>query len=444
MRRFLAIVLFGCFLLAMTGTAQAVEIKAKGTWRVHFDAIKNPAFNSDEKWDTFTAMQRMRTIFELIASENLKGVLQLEIGNLTWGGDNGGGLNADGVNVKTRHAFLDFNLPAGDLNLKAGLQPVALPGTLGSHILEADVAALVGHLPFTDGVGLTLGWARPYDLATINPDDPGKKWDDEVDVFLAVLPVSLDGVSLNPFAAVSRWGKDFNLYELDNPKNAVMGHAGLNFEANMLDPVTIMGDFNYGQVKWSDDFKQSGWIADLAVQYAMDMVTPELFFLYESGEGSGFLTGGKSKRMPVIGTDGGSVSIGGVGYGGGTEFAQDNFLRGLLVELDPMEYQADEGAVGLWAVGFALRDITFMENLSHEFVVAYARGTNHKDNFFLMTTKDSYWEVDFNTTWQMYENLAMILELACGKVTLDDMGMGRGDLAKDALYRGVLGMVYQF
>lgn len=148
--------------------------------------------------------------------------------------------------------------------------------------------------------------------------------------------------------------------------------------------------------------------------------------------------------MPVIGTDGGSVSINNVGYGGGTEFAQDNFLRGLLVELDPMGYQADEGAVGLWAVGAALREITFMDDLSHDFVVSYARGTNHKDNFFLMTTQDSYWEVDFNSTWQMYENLAVILELAYGKVKLDDMGMERGELAKDALYRGVLGMVYQF
>lgn len=444
MKRFLVLAMLAAFVLSASGTAQAVELKAKGTWRVQFNAIKNPTFNSDEKWDTFAAMQRMRTVFEFIASENLKGVLQLEIGNLTWGDAEGGGLNTDGVNIKTRHAYLDYKLPAGDVRLKAGLQPVALPSTLGSHILEADVAALVAHAPFSDAVGLTLGWARAFDLDKVNPDDITKKWDDEVDVFLAVLPVTLDGISLNPFAAVSRWGKDFNLYELDNPKNATMWHAGLNFELDMLDPVSIMGDVNYGQVKWSDDFKQSGWIADLVVQYALDMVTPELFFLYESGEGADFLISDKSKRMPSIGTDGGSVSIGGVGYGGGTEFSEDNFLRGFLVELDPMGYQADEGAVGLWAVGAALRDITFMEDLSHELVVAYARGTNHKDNLFLLTTKDSYWEVDFNTRWQMYENLAVILELAYGKIKLDDMGMGRDDLAKDALYRGVLGMVYEF
>lgn len=443
MKRFSVLAMLAVFILASAGTSQAVEIKAKGTWRVHFDYVKNPTFNNDEKWDNFTAMQRMRTIFEFIVGENLKGVLQLEIGDLTWGGPGGGTLNADGVNIKTRHAFIDFRPPGTDTAVRAGLQEAALPSTLGSHILEADVAALVAHMPLGDMADLTLGWARPYDQLNRNPDDSPKKWDDEVDVFLAVVPTSLDGVSLNPFVVVSRWGKDFNIYELDNPKNATMWHAGLNFEVDILDPIAVLGDFNYGHVKWADDFKQSGWIADLAVQYAMDMVTPEIFFLYESGEGSDFLRGDKSKRMPAIGTDGGSVGVG-IGYGGATEFAQDNFVRGLLADLDPMEYQVEEGAVGLWAVGFALRDITFMEDVSHELVVSYAKGTNHKDNWFLMTTKDSYWEVDFNTTWQMYENLAMALELAYGKMKLDDMGMDRGDLAKDALYRCVLGMVYKF
>ncbi|PTN38450.1 outer membrane homotrimeric porin [Desulfonatronum sp. SC1] len=443
MRRFLVLALLTVFVFGFSGAAQAVELKAKGSWRVHFNAIKNPTFDKDEKWDTFAAMQRMRTNFDFIASENLKGVLQLEIGDITWGGEDGGALADRAVNIKTRYAYIDFKLPGTNMDFRAGRQDVTLPSTLGSHILEDDVAAMLTHLPFNEAVGLTLGWARAYDHARVNPDDITKKWDDEVDVFLGVLPISLDGINLNPIVVYSRWGKDFNLYELDNPKNANMWHAGLNIEVSLLDPVSILGDVNYGQVTWAEDFKQSGWIGALAVQYAMDMMTPEVFFLYESGEGADFRDGRKSKRMPVIGTDGGSVATG-IGYGGATEFADDNFVRGLLAEIDPMGYQADEGAVGLWAVGAALRDITFIEDLSHEFVVSYARGTNHKDNLNLMTTKDSYWEVDFNTNWRMYENLALVLELAYGKLKLDDMNIGRSDLAKDALYRGALGFVYDF
>lgn len=439
MKRFAVLALLAAFILGTVGVAQAVEIKAKGTWRVHFDYIKNPNFNNDVKIDNFGAFQRARIMFNFIASENLKGVFHVEAGTLRWGGPLGGALNTDGINIKTKHAFVNFKLPGTAVDIKAGLQPVALPSTLGSHILSADVGALVANVPFDDMVGLTFGWARPFDQLRTNPNNITKKWDDEVDVFLAVLPVTLDGVSLKPFAAVTRLGKDFT----GAKKNATMWHGGLNFGVTALDPIAILGDFNYGHVKVGD-FKQAGYVGVLAVQYAMDMVTPQIFFAYESGEGSDYLTGGDSKRMPVIGTDSGAFGPG-IGYGQATSFAQDNFVRSLLAGLDSDPYQASQGAVGLMAIGAALRNLTFMDSVSHELVAYYARGNNHKDNWNLLTTKDSYWEANFNTTYQMYENLALILELAYGKVDLDDMGTGfRSKLADDGLIRGVLGVVYKF
>lgn len=478
MKRFAVLALLAAFILGTVGVAQAVEIKAKGTWRVHFDYVANKDFglaqgvdklfhgvDKKSKDDKFEAVQRMRTIFEFVASENLKGVLHLEIGNTRWGrsaagnmgGNSGGALNADGVNIKTKHAYINFKLPGTAVDIRAGIQPVGLPSTLGSRILAADVGALVANVPFNDMLGLTLGWARPFDQDKRNPYDRTRKWDDEVDVFVGVLPVSMDGVSLKPFVSVSRWGKDFieENFGGTRAKNATMWHAGLNFAVTMLDPIAILGDFNYGHVKWFDDYKQTGWVADLAVQYAMDMVTPQLFFAYETGEKSFSDSGNKSNRMPTIGTDGGDWGPGiGFTYG---NFAYGAYTRGLLAgitdalfgEVDPgfaryLSHQSWEGAVGLWAVGAALRNINFMENLSHELVAYYAKGTNHKDNAHLMTTKDSYWEVDFNTTYQMYENLALVLELAYAKVKLDDMGGNRSDLAGDALMRGVLGVVYRF
>jgi hypothetical protein len=461
MKRFAVLALLAAFILGTVGVAQAVEIKAKGVWRVHFDYYPttrpDPFFNENVKHDKYLASQRMRTIFEFVASENLKGVLQLEIGNLRWGGPGGGALNADGTNVKTKHAYLQFKLPSTDVDVKAGIQGVSLPSTLGSHILAADVGALVASVPFNDMVGLTLGYARPYDLFKITPTDPqftmidkifaiasdgevgatSQKFDDEVDVFMGILPVAMDGINLNPFVVYSRWGKDFTGYN----KNANMWHAGLNFAVTMLDPIVIKGDFNYGTVKWDDNFKQSGWIADLAVEYKMDMVTPQVFFAYESGEGS---DSSDSKRMPVIGNDGGAFGVG-QATKWATSFADGTYVRTLLAELDPMSYQVREGAVGLWLAGAALRNITFMDDLSHELVFSYAKGTNDENSFAAMTKKDNFWEVDFNTKYQMYENLALILELTYLKVSLDDMGTGiRSDLTKDAMMKGTLGVVYSF
>jgi hypothetical protein len=103
-----------------------------------------------------------------------------------------------------------------------------------------------------------------------------------------------------------------------------------------------------------------------------------------------------------------------------------------------------KGAVGLWMAGAALRNITFMDDLSHELVFSYAKGNNAEENIFMMTKKDTFWEVDFNTTYNLYENLALIVELAYIKVSLDSMGIGRDQLAEDALMKGTLGVVYSF
>jgi len=461
MKRFAVLALLAAFILGTVGVAQAVELKVSGTWRVQFNHINNADFDDRgvTAADKFAAMQRMRTTFEFIANENLRGVLQLEIGDLTWGRGIGGAIGTDGINIETRHAFINFTVPNTAVDVRAGLQAVALPSTLGSHILAADVGALTAHVPFNDMVGLTMGWARPFDVAA-DARTAGRLHDDEVDVFYGVLPVRLEGARLNPFIAITRIGRDPHPV-LDLPAladTATMWHTGLNFRVDMWDPIRILGDLNYGTVELdrvapAPDLEQSGWIGLLAVQYAMDMVTPRIFGVYESGEDANFLlpANNKSDRMPVINTDGGAFGPG-VGLGTRTAFAGSNYLRALLDDFDPMAFQAGQGAVGLWALGFALLDIKSMDKLSHEFVTYYARGTNHRNNWNLLTTEDSYREVNLNTTYQMYENLAIILELAYGKVELDGLtGAAAADrraaipnMADDAMTRGVLGMVYRF
>lgn len=445
MKRLYALAIMAAFILGTVGIAQAVEIKAGGVWRVSGNWIKNPDFNSDVKNDDFNAWQRLRTQFQFIASENLKGVLELEIGNFRWGQ---GGPSERPNNVKTRFAFIDFKLPNTDVNTRAGVQLLTLPNTFGSHILWSEAGAVVVNAPLTDMVGLTLGWGRLWDRDTVSPEDTTEKWDDEVDVFMAVLPVTLDGLKLSPFAVYTRLGKESGFYGFagqDSPKNANMWHGGLNFNLSMLDPIVIKGDLNYGTVKWAENYKQSGWVGVLAAEYKMDMVTPQLFGFWETGESSTYATGDDSKRMPVIHTTGGAFGPG-VSLGWNTSFAADSFLRILLAGTDQGGYQDRDGAIGMWAVGAALRNITFMDQLSHDLVAFYGKGTNDEANVGLMTKKDTYWEANFNSRYKLYENLSLILELAYANVSLDQLNVGqaREDLAKDNLYRGVLGIVYSF
>lgn len=434
MKKFILMLVFLLsFMFVFSGIASAMEIKAKGSWRVHANYVMNTDFDKDTKYDRFNAWQRARTVFEFIASDNLKGVLQFEIGDTKWGKDDGA-LNTDGKNIKTKHAYLDFNV--FDTQVKAGLQPIALPSVFGSHILSADVAAFLVSKQVTDMFGVTLGWARPYDQEDIHPYRTDKHWNDEVDVFLMVVPVTMNGLKLNPFVVMSNFGKDF----LGEESNAKMYHGGLNFEVLMFNPFVLKGDFNYGYVKWNDNNKQSGWVAVLAAQYQMDLFTPEVFGFYETGEDKVF---NDSKTMPVIGTDGGAFGPG-IGYGSNTEFNMDNLLRSALYSMFD-DYQNQEGAMGLKGVGFALRDITLIDKLSHDVVLYYVMGNNHKDNVFLMTTEDKYYEANFNSSYKIYENLSLILETAYGKLKLDDLGTnGRGYMFEDGMVRVVGGFAYKF
>ena len=71
---------------------------------------------------------------------------------------------------------------------------------------------------------------------------------------------------------------------------------------------------------------------------------------------------------------------------------------------------------GSWGISAQWNDISFVENLSHALSVTYVQGTNNKHNRIApddgyLTTKDSLVEIDFNTTYNIYQNLATVLEL---------------------------------
>ncbi|MBU1042688.1 MAG: hypothetical protein KKF77_16475, partial [Proteobacteria bacterium] len=87
MKKFYAIALLGLMVLGMTATASAADIKATGTWNIeaslqNADFLSKGAVSEDK---TFNIEQRMRTAFQFIANENLKGVLDLQIGTSNWG-----------------------------------------------------------------------------------------------------------------------------------------------------------------------------------------------------------------------------------------------------------------------------------------------------------------------------------------------------------------------
>src|SRR5699024_6448676 len=109
---------------------------------------------------------------DMIASENLKGVVFLEIGHVFWGkgkdgsvGNNGGALGTDATNVKTRYLYVDWVIPQTEVQVRMGLQNFALPSftDIGAAVLGggvADGAGITVSGQFTENVGATLFWLR--------------------------------------------------------------------------------------------------------------------------------------------------------------------------------------------------------------------------------------------------------------------------------------------
>ncbi|MDR1686534.1 MAG: porin, partial [Desulfovibrio sp.] len=166
--------------LAASGGARAdgVDIKVKGEWDFAFGWTGNFGFTHSVHGDAYGtgddpsyAQQRIRTQIDFIISENLSAVYGVQVGTITWGRaeggvgvESGGQMDSDGANLATHLAYLDWMIPSTGIQVRMGIQGIALPSTpMGTPVLDSQVAGVVVSTPLTDWLGLTAMWLRPYD-----------------------------------------------------------------------------------------------------------------------------------------------------------------------------------------------------------------------------------------------------------------------------------------
>jgi hypothetical protein len=446
MKRIALAILAIAFVIGSVAPSFAVELQARGSWRAAGSWYDIEAQDSGTKTqtDTFRAAERARIWFDFIANENLKAVLGLEIGDVVWGQGPAGDLGTDGVAIEVKHAYFDFNIPNTEINIKAGLQGIYIPGNLGSPILDDDAAAIMVSTPINDMVSVAAGWIRSYDLddGTHEAADPttGVPYTekDEVDTLALLVPVNADGFSVTPYFLYTLIGQNTidNLVITDQvgvngspwTDDATMWHAGFSGQLDMFDPIVVLMDAAYGSLALEtagNDIDVKGWFFDLAVDYKMDMMTPELFFYYTSGAGD---DKDEVSVFPAINAD---LTF--------SSFLMDGSALG-----EREQYNSDPAGLPMWALGLKLKDINFIEDLSHTFTIYYAQGTSDKDGWYGNTfaEDDSLIEVNFDTKYQIYDELAAYLELGYINIDWDDTKIHATD-AED-LYKAALGIRYDF
>lgn len=461
MKKLIMLVALAAMTFGIAASASAVEIKALGSWRVHANMVTN--FNNDFMFDSednnaseddFDIQQRMRTRFRFIANENLMGELYTEIGNFGWGqttdsnGNTAGGrINQDARNIEFKRGFIQWKFPNTDILMTVGKQDVTLPnsGYFSSPILSDDATAAVITSPINDMFAVSLGYSRFQDQ-NVGSDATANSVNDEFDAIWLAVPITPEGMKITPFFVYAWLGDSLPLGGMDLnglgtaarplPANFdAFGDdsqinpwwAGVAFNLDMFDPIVAEMNFYYGDAGTEDDF--NGWWVDGMVAYkGLEWFTPELFLAYSTGQDDDTNEIGV---MPTLISNWGPT---------GSVINGSNFTT-------------DQGAAqpGFWTVGLALRDITFMEKLSHELLVYYVQGTNDKNATFTnssvtgLSEDDSFIGIDFNNEYKIYENLAAILEMGAYVPDFDNNSafFTNGDEAGTA-YKAALGVVYNF
>ncbi len=412
---------------ATAPAANAIDFKAKGEWVMSFDYGQNGGFTGGHgrtgyngKEDEFEAKQRLRLQLDAVASENLSGTVFFEIGNTTWGqADNGGALGADQTIVEVRRAYIDWMVPNTELKVRMGLQGMNIPSFTmkKSQVFEDDVAGVTLSYQFTDNVGATVFWARPYNDNFTASDWRGHNnhWEgsnssnfmDNVDVFGLLIPLTFDGIKVTPWGMIAAIGPNaFGSDTYDNNGNpngydsfgnfagessAQMKYgllpawgasgtdgnrsasgtklrqygtawwAGLTADITYFDPFRIAFDFMGGGVQWDNSrLNRAGWMAALLIEYKLDWGIPGILGWYASGDNSNI--GDGSERMPYLSLNNGDNEFSNFAFDGHPYIAREKALSPSMT--------------GTWGVGLRIKDMSFIEDLKHTFRVNLIGGTN--------------------------------------------------------------------
>lgn len=469
MRKICMVLLAAALLTGAAAPSHAVDFKAKGQMVFSFDAGQHGDFNEDSygyngKQDVFNARQRLRLQMDAVASEALSGTVYFEInsqwgkaGNASWGG---GALGADATNVLLKNAYIDWIVPGTDLKLRMGLQRIALPSFIGSQVQDEDAAGIVASWRINENVSLSGFWCRLYNDNFTDAAHPGRNNAsslDNVDLFALILPLNFDGFSISPWLSYGMAGRNaggnatygsrtyfttINRHGSRNNDYSSLYMAGITGVLSLWEPFRLSAEaYVTGLDTGYERDNVRGWFGTLLAEYRLDWATPGLYVWYASGEDGDSANG--SERFITIAEKGSQDYSHFALNGSNSNVARDTVMG--------------QSLAGTWGLGLRLKDISFMEGLTHCIRLNYFGGTNDEGavrdarqtngfNLNLMgnnlAMQESALEVGVGTQYQIYDNLKLVSDIAYIALNTDsDLRQG---YSKADAWNANLSFIYKF
>ncbi len=449
MKKFLTLLLAAGMIVSAANGASAVEMKVSGSWLTSFTFADNlygvNALTEDADDGSFNAAQRIRINFDLVAGEYLSGRVELQAANgegapayYSWGDLGTGGR---GKAVTARVAYLDWLVPTTDVLVRMGRQLFAVPSyTFGSPVFDSVIDGVVVNAPINDTVGLTVGWLRPS--AEVNRWGVPHYAHTSVDLAYVGVDVAADGFKVTPWGMIGLHG-NASYVDVNGVAGAgsmdMMGAAstdsrttvywvGIGGELSMFDPFKFTADFIYSANDADGAAERKGWYAALGAEMKADFATPFVKGWYASGDDA---DSEESNRLM-------SINGGGVFDASSIYFDANGLLSASIDNCNP---------AGTWGVQAGLKNVSFVEDLTHSLSLTYFQGTNNTQRVGgtspvrYMTTSDSAWSIDFLNSYKLYQNLTAKL-LISYLITDFDEDI-RGEKYENG-FRGTLNFTYAF
>jgi hypothetical protein len=458
MKRVLALAVLAGLLLGSAAAWGATEVKMSGDARIWADWWSNMNYTG---WNpTGTKTNQSMTIWELfrlkmdfVTDENLKFRFGIRVMNIPWGGaaalnpgvNSGFLLDNPAVNISVYLAFMQFKWPGSNVEFTVGYQDLDLP--ISADMLYANpvlgitrgAGALV-KIPVCDNFKIQGGFIRFVDG---NPgfEPSTTTLADRLDGYVLTLPISVEGFKATPWSVLGVLGRDAaalgasipvgvspRLYNQNIGNNllapityvapatflrqaqSLYWWVGTTLSLTALDPFQFYGDIIYGAGAQNDKSldKRAGLFLDVAAEYTgFNLMTPQATFWYSTGEDKSLNNG--SERMPVIDDN----------WGPSSSFLFNNsqvFTAGYM-GLNP---------IGSWGFALSLDKISFIQDLKHRITFTFAGGTNSPSAIRLgnlytgngsyfqlgrdLTTQEYEYGVNFDHQYNIYENLAAVVE----------------------------------